>query len=46
VTEQNYFQFGQQCSEQTDGLAIGAPISAILAETYPTLEHKQIYIQF
>jgi hypothetical protein len=32
IMKQNYFQFDQQYYEQTEGLAMGAPISAILAE--------------
>jgi hypothetical protein len=44
VTEQNYFQFDQQYYKQTEGLAMGAPTSAILAETYiQYMEHEQIY---
>jgi hypothetical protein len=44
VKEQNYFQFDQQYYKQTDGLAMGAPTSSILAETYiQHMEHKQIY---
>jgi hypothetical protein len=45
-TEQNYSQFDQQYCKQTEGLAIGAPMSAILAEEYwkkEHMEHKQIY---
>jgi hypothetical protein len=34
VTEQNYFQFDQQYYKQPEGLAMGAPTSAVLAETY------------
>jgi hypothetical protein len=42
--EQNYFQFNQQYYKQTEGLAMGAPTSAILAETYiQHMEHKHIY---
>jgi hypothetical protein len=44
VIEQNYFQFDQQYYKQTVRLAMGAPTSAILAETYiQHIEHKQIY---
>jgi hypothetical protein len=44
VTEQNHFQFDQQYYKQTEGLAMAAPTSAILAETYMQhMEHKQIY---
>jgi hypothetical protein len=34
VTEQKYFQFDQQYYKQSEGLAMGAPASALLAETY------------
>jgi hypothetical protein len=34
LTEQNHFQFDQQYCKQTEGLAMGAPTSSILAETY------------
>jgi hypothetical protein len=37
VTERNYFQFDQQYYKQTEGLAMGAPTSAILAELYRCL---------
>jgi hypothetical protein len=41
--EQNYFQFDKQYYKQTEGLAIGDPISAILAEVYiQYVEHKPI----
>jgi hypothetical protein len=44
IIEQNYFQIDQQYYKQTDGLAMGAPTSAILAETYlQHMEHEQIY---
>jgi hypothetical protein len=44
VTEQNYFQLDQKYYKQTEGLAMGAPTSAILAEIYMQhMEHKQIY---
>jgi hypothetical protein len=42
--EQNYFQFDQDHYKQTNGLAIGAPTSSILAETYiQHIQHTQIY---
>jgi hypothetical protein len=34
VLEQNYLKFGQQYYKQTEGLALGAPTSTILAEVY------------
>jgi hypothetical protein len=44
VMEQNYFQIDQQYYKQTDGLAMGAPTSAILAETdLQHMEYEQIY---
>jgi hypothetical protein len=44
ILEHNYFQFDQEYYKQTDGLAMGAPTSSILAETYiQHLEHTQIY---
>jgi Tfp pilus assembly pilus retraction ATPase PilT len=43
IMEQNYFQFEQKYYKQTDGLAMGAPTSAVIAETYiQNMEHKQI----
>ena len=43
VLEQNYFQYEQKYYKQTDGLAMGAPTSAILAEIYiQNMEHTQI----
>jgi hypothetical protein len=36
IMRQNYFQFDQQYYEQTEGLAMGAPISAVPAEIYGT----------
>jgi hypothetical protein len=43
VMEQNYIQFDQQYYKQTEGLAMGAPRSAILAEVYiQYVEHKQL----
>jgi hypothetical protein len=42
--EQNYLQFDQQYSEQTEVLAMGAPTSAVLTKTYiQRMEHKQVY---
>jgi hypothetical protein len=44
VMEQNYFQFNEQYYEQTKGLAMAAPTSAILAKVYiQHMEHKQLY---
>jgi hypothetical protein len=44
IMKQNYFQFDQQYYEQIEGLAMGAPISAILAEVFiQYMEHKYIY---
>jgi hypothetical protein len=41
MMEQNYIQFDQHCYKQTDGLAIGSPTSAVLAEIYiQHMEHK------
>jgi hypothetical protein len=41
--EQNYFKFELKYYKQTDGLAMGAPKSAILAEAYiQNVEHKSI----
>jgi hypothetical protein len=34
VMEQNYFQFEQKFYKQTDGLAMEAPISAIILQVY------------
>jgi hypothetical protein len=34
IIEQNYFQFESGCYKQNDGLAMGAPTSAILSEIY------------
>jgi hypothetical protein len=45
--KQNYFQFDQQYDEQTEGLAMGAPISAILAGIFiQYMEHKYMSTQF
>jgi hypothetical protein len=42
--QQNYFQFEEKYYKQTDGLAVGAPTSAILAKAYTqNMEHKQIH---
>jgi hypothetical protein len=42
--EQNYFQFDQKYYKQMEGLAMGAPTSAMLAETFiEHMEHKYIY---
>jgi hypothetical protein len=42
--EQNYLQFDQQYYKQTEGLAIGAPTLAVLAETLiQHMEHEHIY---
>jgi hypothetical protein len=39
--EQNYSQFKQKYYKQTDGLAMGASASAILAKTYiQNMEHR------
>jgi hypothetical protein len=44
VKEQNYSQFNQQYYKQTEGLAMGAPTSAILSEVYiQYMEHKKLY---
>jgi hypothetical protein len=44
ILEQNYFQYDQKHYKQIDGLSMGAPISAILAEIYiQNMEHTQIY---
>jgi hypothetical protein len=43
ILEQNYFQFKNKFYKQNDGLAMGAPTSAILADTViQYLEHKII----
>jgi hypothetical protein len=42
--EQNYFQFNQQYYKRTEGLAMGAPTSPILAKVYiQHMEHNQLY---
>jgi hypothetical protein len=44
ILEQNYFQFNQKYYRHTEGLSMGAPTSAILAEIYTQhMEHKQLY---
>jgi hypothetical protein len=44
IMRQNYFQFDQQYYGQTEGLAMAAPISAILAEIFIQYkEHKYIH---
>jgi hypothetical protein len=44
ILEQNYFQYDHKYYKQTDGLAMGAPTSGILAEIYiQNLKHTQIY---
>jgi hypothetical protein len=44
IMEQNYFQFNQQYYKQTNRVAMGAPTSAVLPETYIRhMEHTQIY---
>jgi hypothetical protein len=42
--EQNYFRYNQQYYKQTEGLAMGAPTSAILAKVYiQYIEHIKLY---
>jgi hypothetical protein len=44
IMEQNYFHFKQKYYKQTDGLALGAPTSAVISEAYiQIIEHKQMY---
>jgi hypothetical protein len=44
ILQQNYFQFDNQYYKQNIGLAMAAPTSAIIAETYlQNLEHNQVY---
>jgi hypothetical protein len=44
MIEQNYSQVFQEYCKQTDGLAMGAPTSSVLVETYiQPMKHKQIY---
>jgi hypothetical protein len=46
IMEQNYFQFEQEFYTQTDGLAMGAPTSAIISEAYiQNIEHNK-YSQY
>jgi hypothetical protein len=43
--EQNYFQFYQKYYKQTEGLAMGAPTSEVLAEIFiQHMEHKHLYL--
>jgi hypothetical protein len=42
--EQNYFQFDQKYCKQTEGLAMGAPTSALVAEIFiQHMDHKYLY---
>jgi hypothetical protein len=42
--EQNYFQFDEQYYKQTEGLAMGTPISALMVEAYiQYVEHKRLF---
>jgi hypothetical protein len=44
VIEQNYFQFDQEYYKQINGLAMGAPISSVLAKIYiQNMKHTQIH---
>jgi hypothetical protein len=44
MMEQNYFLFDQKNYKQTGGLAMGAPTSAILAETFiQHMKHEYLY---
>jgi glutamine synthetase type III len=44
ILEQNYFQFDQKYYKKREGLAMGAPTLAILAETFiQDMEHEYIY---
>jgi hypothetical protein len=44
IMEQNYFQFDQKYYKQVEGLAMGAPTSATLAETFTQhTEHLYSY---
>jgi hypothetical protein len=44
IMEQNYFQSEEKFCNQTDGLAMGASISAKISEAYiQNLDRKQIY---
>jgi hypothetical protein len=43
ITEQNYFEIDSKFYHQSEGLAVGVPSSALLAEIYlQFLEHYQI----
>jgi hypothetical protein len=43
IFEHNYMQFNDQFYKQNEGLAMGAPTSAILAETFiQHLEHNKL----
>jgi hypothetical protein len=45
IIEQNYFQFNNKYYKQKEGLAMGAPSSAILSEIYlQYIEHSHVYI--
>jgi hypothetical protein len=41
IIEQNYFQVDQEYYKQTNGLAMGAPTSSVLAEIY--IQHTEHY---
>jgi hypothetical protein len=41
ILELNYIQFNKQFYQQTDGLAMGAPTSAIFADIYLQLHYLQ-----
>jgi hypothetical protein len=44
IIEQNHFQFDQKYYKQTEGLAMGATTSAVLAETFiQHMEHEYLY---
>jgi hypothetical protein len=44
ILQQNYFQFDNQYYKQNIGLVMGAPTSALIAETFlQNLEHSHIY---
>jgi hypothetical protein len=38
VLEQNYLQFNNQYYKQGEGLTVGTPTSAIIAEAYPYIQ--------
>jgi hypothetical protein len=46
IMRQSYFQFDLQYHEQTEGLAMRAPVSAVLEEIIQYMEHTYIYTQF